>query len=153
MYSDVTVILQSKPGKRLLVQSSSSSRARSKSLMNQTTFDVPDPLVVHVLLLTHEFMNNKICLPNSWYPQCHRSMFLTCPKHTDDDNPSLIYCGRLVMADAWLFLLVLFSAAMSQTVLCLFCLSKGRAIFVGATSLVLQQCAIITIITCFTYAA
>ena len=55
MYSDVTVILQSKPGKRLLVQSSSSSRARSKSLMNQTTFDVPDPLVVHVLLLTHKF--------------------------------------------------------------------------------------------------
>jgi hypothetical protein len=24
-------------------------------VMNQTKFDVPDPLVVHVLLLTHEF--------------------------------------------------------------------------------------------------
>jgi hypothetical protein len=24
--------------------------------MNQTLFDVPDPLVVHVLLLTHEFI-------------------------------------------------------------------------------------------------
>jgi len=24
--------------------------------MNQTMFDVPDPLVVHVLLLTHGFM-------------------------------------------------------------------------------------------------
>jgi hypothetical protein len=34
-------------------------------------------------------------------------------------------------------LLILFSAAMSQTALCLFSLSKG--FFVGATSLVLQQ--------------
>jgi len=39
----------------VLIQSSSSSRARSK-VMNQTLvrFDVPDPLVGHVLLLTHE---------------------------------------------------------------------------------------------------
>jgi len=29
--------------------------------MNQTMFDVPDPLVVHVLLLTHEFYDT-ICL-------------------------------------------------------------------------------------------
>jgi len=26
--------------------------------------------VVHVLLLTHEFIYNVICLPHSWYPQC-----------------------------------------------------------------------------------
>ena len=30
--------------------------------MNQTMFDVPDPLVVHVLLLTHESIYNVICL-------------------------------------------------------------------------------------------
>ena len=30
-------------------------------------FDVPDPLVVHVLLLTHEFIY-YYCLPLSWYP-------------------------------------------------------------------------------------
>ena len=65
-----------------LVQSSSSSRACSKRVMNQTMFDVPDPLVVHVLLLTHEFIYNVviICLPHSWYPQYDRSMFFTCPK-------------------------------------------------------------------------
>ena len=55
----------------MLVQSSSSSRARSKRVMNQTMFDVPNPLVVHVLLLTHEFKYNVIHLPSShsWYPQ------------------------------------------------------------------------------------
>ena len=41
--------------RQVLVQSSSSSRARSKRVMNQTMFDVPDPLVVHVLLFTQEF--------------------------------------------------------------------------------------------------
>jgi hypothetical protein len=41
--------------RQVLVQSSSSSRAHSKRVMNQTMFDVPDPLDVHVLLLTHEF--------------------------------------------------------------------------------------------------
>ena len=46
-------------------------------------------------------------------------------------------CGRLVLADAWLFLLVLFSAALSQTALYLFSLS--RFIFVGTTNLVWQQ--------------
>jgi len=40
-----------------------------------------------------------ICLPHSWCPQCDRSKFLTCPKFTDDP-PSLVYCGRLVLADA-----------------------------------------------------
>jgi len=51
--------------RQVLIQSSSSSKARSKRVMNQTMFDVPDPLVVHVLLLTHEFMYNVICLPHS----------------------------------------------------------------------------------------
>jgi len=51
--------------------------------MNQTMFVVPDPLVVHVLLLTHEFIYNVICLLHSWYPQCDGSMFFMCPKHTD----------------------------------------------------------------------
>ena len=41
--------------RQVLVQKSSSSRSRSKRVMIQTKFDVPDPLVVHVLLLTHEF--------------------------------------------------------------------------------------------------
>ena len=36
--------------------------ARRKRVMNQTMFDVPDPLVVHVLLLTHESMHNVICI-------------------------------------------------------------------------------------------
>ena len=37
--------------RQALVQSSSSSRARSKRVVNQTMFDVLDPTVMHVLLL------------------------------------------------------------------------------------------------------
>ena len=42
--------------------------------------DVPclmfrDPLIVHVLLLTHGLMYNNICLPHSWYPQCDSPCF------------------------------------------------------------------------------
>jgi hypothetical protein len=75
--------------RQVLVQSSSSSRARSKRVMNQTMFEVPDPLVVHVLLLTHEFMySTNICLLHSWYPQCDIHVFMY-PKFTDD-SPSLI---------------------------------------------------------------
>jgi len=55
------------------------------------------------------------------------------PRFTDD-SPSLIYCGWLVLADAWLFT-DLYSVL--QTMLCLFSLSRG--FFVGATSLALQQ--------------
>ena len=122
--------------RQVLVQSSSSSRARSKRVINQTMFDVPDPLVVHVLLLTHEFMQNVIALPPSFLvPSVWQSMFLMCPKITND-SPSLICCGRLVLADAWLFFMVLCSAAMLQTALCLFSLSMG--VLVGAISLVLQ---------------
>jgi len=40
--------------RQVLVQISSSSRAHSKGVMNLTMLDVPDPLVVHVLLLPHE---------------------------------------------------------------------------------------------------
>ena len=40
-----------------------SSRARRKRVMNQTMSDVLDPLVVHVLLLIHEFKYNNTCLP------------------------------------------------------------------------------------------
>ena len=49
MYTINTVL-----ARPVLVQRSSSSRASSKRVMNQTTFDVLDPLVVHALLLTHE---------------------------------------------------------------------------------------------------
>ena len=49
--------------------------------MDQTMFDVPDPLVVHVLLLTHELGYNVICLPHSWYPQCDRYM-IYCAQNT-----------------------------------------------------------------------
>jgi hypothetical protein len=42
--------------------------------MNETLFGVPDPLIVHVLLLTHEFVYNVICL-HSWYPQCDSPCF------------------------------------------------------------------------------
>jgi hypothetical protein len=75
----------------VLVQSSSSSRARSKRVMNQTMIDVPDPLIVHVLLLIHEFMHSNICLPHFWCFQCDSPYFFPCmcPKHTDD-SPSLI---------------------------------------------------------------
>jgi len=47
-------------------------------------FDVLDPLVVHMLLLTHEFIYNVICLPHSWYPQCDSPLPFMCPKLTDD---------------------------------------------------------------------
>jgi len=49
-----------------------------------------------------------------------------CAQNTQaNDSPSLIKCGRLVLADAWLFLLILVSAKMSQTALCLVSLSKN----------------------------
>ena len=41
----------------------------------------PDPLVVHVLLLTHEFMYIVICLPHFWYPQCDSPCF-SCAQNT-----------------------------------------------------------------------
>jgi len=62
-------------------QSSASSRAAAKEWWTSPCmFDVPDPLVVHVLLLTHEFMYNVICHPHSWYPQCDSPSFL-CAQH------------------------------------------------------------------------
>jgi hypothetical protein len=52
-----------------------------------------------------------------------------CPKHTDDDFPSLIQCGRLVLADASLFFWFYTIS------LCLF---PFPSFIAGATSLVLQ---------------
>ena len=71
--NDFTVL-----ARQVLVQSSSSSKARRKRVMNQTMFDVPDPLVVHVLLLTHEF---NMIIPHSRYPQCDCPCFL-CAQNT-----------------------------------------------------------------------
>jgi len=82
-----------------MFQSSSSSKAHSKRVMYQTVFDVPDPLVVHVLLLTHEFYVYNTCLPHPGIFSVTVHVFMR-PKHTDDDSPSLIKCGRLVLADA-----------------------------------------------------
>ena len=44
------------------------SACLSALVMNHTRFDVPglELLVVHVLLLIHEFMYKNICLPHSW---------------------------------------------------------------------------------------
>ena len=69
-----------------IVQSSSSSRAHSKRVMNQTMFDVPDPLVVHVLLLTHKFMYNNVCLLILGFV-CVTVHIFHVPK--TDDSPSL----------------------------------------------------------------
>ena len=84
-------------------------------------FDVPDPFFVYVLLLTHEFMyTNVFCLPHSWYPQCDSPSFL-CAYNSKSDSHSWIYCSwlswQLFMLDC---LLILLSAAMSQTALSLF---------------------------------
>ena len=51
--------------------------------------------------------------------------------------PLFVFCGRLVLADAWLFLLVLLCAAMSQTALCFFYPFQG--FLVGDTSLMLRR--------------
>ena len=103
--------------------------------MNQTIFYVPDPLVMHVLLLTHESMHNNICLPHSWYPQCDRACFFMCPNLTDD-SPSLIYCGRLVLADAWSLTDFIQCHSVSNSAVLFF---PFPSFFLGATSLMLQQ--------------
>jgi hypothetical protein len=93
-----------------------------------TMFDVPDPLAVHVLLLTHEFSillcASSFLVSSVW--RMFSSMKFMCPKHTNDDPPSLILCGRLILADAWWVFTVLFSGA--TFLLFLF-------FFAGATSL------------------
>jgi hypothetical protein len=43
--------------------------------MNQTMFDVPDPLFVHVLLLITSILGTIFCLPRSWHAQCDRPCF------------------------------------------------------------------------------
>ena len=59
-FKDLVLIL------KVLVQSSFSSKSRSKIMMNQTIFDVPDLLVVNVLLLTHELYVWIVYLPPSF---------------------------------------------------------------------------------------
>jgi hypothetical protein len=73
------------------VQSSSSSRARSKEVMNRIMFDVRDPLVVHVLVPTRCHMSLCMIIFASLIfgilsVTVHIFM---CPKHTDDDSLSL----------------------------------------------------------------
>jgi len=45
-------------------------------------FDVSDPLVMHVLLLTHEYMHNVFCLPRSWYLSVTVQVFHVPKTHT-----------------------------------------------------------------------
>ena len=46
---------------------------------------------------------------------------LMCPKKLTDDSPSLIYCGRLVLTDVWLFAdIIQCCCNVTQTALCLF---------------------------------
>ena len=117
-------------------------------------FDVPDPLDVHVLLLSHEFMYNIICLPHFWpcffvwqtvhvfyVPKTHRWWF-TLFNLLQSAGP-----GRCFIV----YWLILFNAAMSQTALCLSSLSKGS--FEGATSLVLKKQLSQFLHACFTWYA
>ena len=88
----------------MLVQSSSSSRARSKRVMNQTMFHV-QTLSLCMCCSSHmSFMYDHISyLPPSFLvSSVWQSMFFRFPKHTDNDFPSLIKSGRLVLADIWL---------------------------------------------------
>jgi hypothetical protein len=126
----------------VLVQSSSSSRARSKRVRDESDHVwCSDPLVVHVLLLTHEFMYNVICLPHYWYPQCDGSAtWSSCAQNTQ-----------------MMILLLWFNAVgwSWQMLDCFYWLSAAffpfQDFFAGATSLVLQQ-QISQFCTCFTYA-
>jgi len=45
------------------------------------------------------FMHNAICLIILGILSVTVHVYM-CSKITDDDSPSLIYCGRLVLADA-----------------------------------------------------
>jgi hypothetical protein len=109
--------------RKVLVQSSSSSGARSKRVMNQTMFNVPDPFVVHVLLLTFEFMYNNICLPHFWYPQCGNPCFLCAP------NTQMIPLFDLMRSAGPGRCLIIFTGFIQccdvkTAALCLFSLSK-----------------------------
>jgi hypothetical protein len=55
---------------------------------------------------------------------------------TSDDSPSLIYWGRLVLADAWLFADIIQCCNVTNNVVPFF---PFQVYFVGATILVLQQ--------------
>ena len=60
-----------------------------------------------------------------------------CPKLTDD-SPSLIYCGRLVLADAYFFTGVIQCCNVTKGVVPFF-FFPFSSFFVRATILVLQQ--------------
>jgi hypothetical protein len=60
--------------------------------MNQTIFDVPDSLIVHAAphaLVLCIIISASLILG-----------ILNVTKHKNDNSPSLINCGRLVLADA-----------------------------------------------------
>jgi len=69
LYTRFYSLSQASTGSEFIWQQGQQQNPR---VTNQTMFNVPDLLVVHVLLLTHEFIYNVICLPHSWYPQCDR---------------------------------------------------------------------------------
>ena len=48
-YTQFYILSQASDGSEFIKQ-------QGRRVMNQTMFDNPDPLVVHVLLLTHEFI-------------------------------------------------------------------------------------------------
>jgi len=79
---------------QVLVQSSSISRACSKTVLNQTMFDVSAPLFVLVLLLTRFNMTFNLPPPFLVTSVCKIYRF-----HFDD-SPSLICRGQLILADA-----------------------------------------------------
>ena len=80
LYTRFYSLSQASTGSEFIWQQGQQQNPR---VTNQTMFNVPDLLVVHVLLLTHEFIYNVICLPHSWYPQCDRcsATWSSCARH------------------------------------------------------------------------
>jgi len=111
--------------RQLLVQSSSSS----KRVMNQTRFDVPDPLVVLLSLYKMSFASLILGILSVTDPCLLRVQNKMIPL-------SLIYCGRLVLADAWLCTDIIQCCSVTSKQLCAFFPFPG--FLVGATSLALQ---------------
>ena len=91
-------------------------------------------LVVHMLLLTHEFIYTVICLPHSWYPQCDRSMFFTCSKLKMTPLFNLL---RSVGPGRCLIVYWYYPVLQCHKQRCAF--FPFQDFFVGATSLVLLQ--------------
>ena len=114
--------------RQVLVQSSSSSRDRSKRVMKQTIFDVPDPLIARVPLFTHEFW---LYMPPSFLVS---SVWL-----------SVFFIGQNTqMIPPFWFHAVGWSGQMLDCFTgfiqcCNVFFSSFQGLFVGAESLVLQQ--------------